>query len=153
MTGFNWRFPAAMQRLHAMAEAGHLGRLFHVGARWLGARWADETAPVTWRMDRAAAGHGAMGDRSVHVIDMVRWSVGGFVRVGASGGRAHDGQGVPGGKPADTEDFCSMLGVLASGAQVTVQVSRAARGRGEHFLEAYGDAGALEYRMDRSAPR
>ena len=153
MTGFNWRFPAAMQRFHAMAEAGHLGRLFHVGARWLGARWADETAPVTWRMDRASAGHGAMGDMGVHVIDMVRWSFGEFVRVAASGGRAHDWQGVPGGKPADTEDFCSMLGVLASGAQVTVQVSRAARGRGEHSIEAYGSAGALEYRLDRSAPR
>ena len=60
---------------------------------------------------------------------------------------------MPGGKPADTEDFCSVLGVLASGAQVTLQVSRAARGRGEHSIEAYGSAGALEYRLDRSAPR
>ena len=38
-----------------------------MGGRWLGARWADESAPITWRMDRAQAGHGAMGDMGVHL--------------------------------------------------------------------------------------
>src|SRR3990172_6958610 len=33
MTCFNWRFPAAMQRLHAMVEEGFLGTLFHAGLR------------------------------------------------------------------------------------------------------------------------
>src|SRR5262245_47399441 len=62
MTSFNWRFPAAMQRFNAMAQSGHVGRLFHLRGEWLGARWADVAAPITWRMDRATAGHGAMGD-------------------------------------------------------------------------------------------
>ena len=69
MTSFNWRFIPAMQRFHSLVEEGGVGRLFHAAGRWLGARWADEAAPATWRMDRAQAGHGAMGDMGVHVID------------------------------------------------------------------------------------
>ena len=41
MTAFNWRFSASMLRFHDMVQAGHVGRPFHLGGRWLGARWAD----------------------------------------------------------------------------------------------------------------
>src|SRR5580765_7841948 len=30
MTGFNWRFPAAMQTLHALVAEGAIGRPFHI---------------------------------------------------------------------------------------------------------------------------
>jgi predicted dehydrogenase len=59
----------------------------------------------------------------------------------------------PGGKPTDAEDFCSVLGELASGGQVTLSVSRAARGANEQFLEAYGSRGSLVYRVDREKPK
>ena len=154
MTSFNWRFIPAMQRFHSLVEAGAVGRLFHAGGRWLGARWADEAAPVTWRMDRAQAGHGAMGDMGVHVIDLIRWHFGEFARVTAQAGVAYPTRGVPGGdKPADAEDFCSVMGELVSGGQVTFSVSRAARGANESFLEAYGSQGSLVYRLDREKPK
>jgi predicted dehydrogenase len=153
MTAFNWRFPAAMQRFHAMVEAGHVGRAIHLGGRWLGARWADETAPSTWRMDRAQAGHGAMGDMGVHLVDLVRWSFGEFARVFARGGVAYASRTMPDGKPADAEDHCAVLAELASGAVVTLQASRAARGANESSLEAYGTRGSLVYRLDRERPR
>ena len=47
MTCFNWRFPAAMQRLHAMVEAGFLGRLFHINVRYFAPRFADEEVAPT----------------------------------------------------------------------------------------------------------
>lgn len=154
MTSFNWRFIPAMQRFHALVDAGSVGRLFHAGARWLGARWADESAPVTWRMDRAQAGHGAMGDMGVHVIDLVRWHFGEFARVTAQAGVAYPTRTLPeGGKPVDAEDYCSVLGELTSGGQVTLSVSRAARGANESFLEAYGSQGSLVYRLDREKPK
>jgi len=149
MTSFNWRFVPAMQRFHSLVEEGAVGRLFHAGGRWLGARWADEAAPATWRMDRAQAGHGAMGDMGVHLIDMVRWNFGEFARVSAQAGVAYPTRSAPGGKPTDAEDFCTVLGELASGGHVTLSVSRAARGANEQFLEAYGSQGSLVYRVDR----
>jgi predicted dehydrogenase len=149
MTSFNWRFIPAMQRFHALVEEGVVGRLFHATGRWLGARAADEAAPATWRMDRAVAGHGAMGDMGVHLIDIVRWSFGEFARVCAQAGVAYPTRTGPGGKPPDAEDFCSVIAELASGGQVTLSVSRAARGASEQFLEAYGSQGSLVYRLDR----
>lgn len=46
-----------------------------------------------------------------------------------------------------------MLAELASGAVVTLQLSRAARGVNESSLEVYGTDGALAYRLDRNQPR
>jgi len=153
MTSFNWRYTAAMQRFHQMATDGHVGRLLHLRGDWLGARWAEETAPVTWRMDRATAGHGAMGDMGVHLIDLVRWSFGEFRRVVSLSGIAHPEAGAPGGRPRSAEDYCAVLAELASGAEVTLQASRAARGGNGHTVQAFGTAGALAYAMDRGAPR
>ena len=154
MTSFNWRYIPAMQRLRAMVEADHLGRPFHMSGRWLGARFADEAATATWRMDRSEAGHGAMGDAGVHLIDLVRWTFGEFTRVAAHAGIAHPSRTVPGGeRAADTEDFCTVLGELASGAHVTLELSRAAIGRNDHGLDAYGSSGALSYRVDRAKPK
>lgn len=154
MTCFNWRFPAAMQRFAAMVREGALGRLFHVSGRYLVPRWADESVAPTWRMDRTQAGHGAMGDLGVHLIDLVRWNFGDFARVSASAGVAHPSRTIPSGeKPADTEDFCSVIGELASGAIVTLTVSRSARAANEQALDAYGSGGSLVYRLVRDGPR
>jgi predicted dehydrogenase len=153
MTGFNWRFPAAMQRLHAMIQDGFVGRVLHVTGRWFGARWADEASAATWRMDRAQAGHGAMGDMGVHLVDLVRWTCGDVQRVVAHAGIAYP-RTVPGtARAADAEDYATVVAELASGAEVSLAVSRAAHGRNDHLLEIYGTRGALAYRLTREHPR
>lgn len=154
MTGFNWRFTAAMQELHALVAEGALGRVFHVSAHWLGARWAAEDAGATWRMDRAQAGHGAMGDMGVHVVDFIRWTFGEFQRLTARSGVAYPARSAPGvARPADAEDWCTVLAELATGAQASVTVSRVAHGTNEHGLEAYGTKGAAQYRLARDGAR
>ncbi|MBI1735336.1 MAG: Gfo/Idh/MocA family oxidoreductase [Candidatus Rokubacteria bacterium] len=154
MTGFNWRFPPAMTRLNAMVREGAVGRVFHVSARWFGGRMADETFTPTWRMDRAIAGHGAMGDMGVHLVDLIRWNFGEFRRLVAHAGVAYASRTVPGGaKPADAEDHATVLAELESGTEVTLSVSRVARGVNDHTLEAFGTTGAVAYRLDRDTPR
>ena len=152
MTGFNWRFPAAMRALHERVDT--LGRVFHLAGRWLGARWADEAATPTWRMDRAQAGHGAMGDQGVHLVDLVRWNFGEFTRVTAQSGIAYPSRTVPGGgRRADAEDYCLVSAELASGAQLTLSVSRVAHGTNDQSLEVFGSGGSLSYRFVRTGPR
>ena len=154
MTGFNWRFPAAMQRMRALMAEGAVGRVLHVHGRWLGARWADEASPTTWRMDREQAGHGAMGDMGVHMVDLVRWTCGEFARVTAHAGIAYPARPVAGtGRATDAEDYLSLVGELVSGAQVSFLASRAAHGRNEHALEISGTRGALAYHLTRDEPR
>ncbi len=146
MTNFNWRSPAAFQRFHAMVQEGFLGRLLHVQVRYMFGRFADESAPATWRMDPAQAGFGTMGDAGVHAIDFVRWNFGEIVRVAAQSSVAYPAKG-------SAEDICQVIGELASGAQVTFAVSRVARGANEQTMEAYGTAGALRYGLPRDVPR
>src|SRR5438445_725445 len=154
MTCFNWRFAAAMQELHSRVTEGALGRVFHLALRWFGSRWADEKAAATWRMDRAQAGHGAMGDMGVHLVDLVRWTFGEFRRVSAHTGIAYPSRSAPGvSRPPDAEDYCTVLGELDSGAQVTLIASRAAHGVNEHTLEAFGTRGAMSYRLGRGSAR
>ncbi len=149
----------ARAMVEAAARAGCLAmtgfsRPLHLVLRWLNARWADEGAAATWRMDRAQAGHGAMGDMGVHLIDLARWSFGEFRRVTAHAGVAYPARSAPGvGRPPDAEDYCTLLGELDSGAQVTLVASRAAHGTNEHTLEAYGTRGGLRYRLSREGPR
>lgn len=149
MTSFNWRFPPSMQELHA--RAGGVGRVFHLAGRWLGGRFADAAAPATWRRDRAQAGHGAMGDAGVHLIDMIRSTFGEFQRVSAMAATAHPSAGA--GRAAEAEDYCLVLAELAGGIPLTLNVSRAAHAMTEHTLEVFGERGALLYRLDRGHPR
>jgi predicted dehydrogenase len=72
MTAFKWRFTAAMQQFHSTVAEGVVGRVFNLAAPWFGSRLADEKAASSRRQDRAQAGHGAMGDMGVHVIDLIR---------------------------------------------------------------------------------
>jgi predicted dehydrogenase len=154
MTSFNWRFVAAMQELNTRVKDGALGRVFHVNGRWMGARWAKATDAATWRMDRAQAGHGSMGDMGVHLVDFVRWTFGDFVRVAARAGVAFPERSAPGvERPADAEDYCAIVGELTSGATVALSTSRAARGLNEHSLDAFGSGGGLAYRFVREGSR
>jgi predicted dehydrogenase len=154
MTSFNWRSPAAFQRFHAMVEEGFLGRLLHVQVRYMFGRFADESLPTTWRTDREQAGHGTMGDAGVHAIDFVHWNFGPIVRVAAQWSIAYPARTTPGGaKPVDAEDLCQFIAELASGAQVSLAISRVARGANEQTMEAYGTAGALRYALARDVPR
>ena len=57
-----------------------------------------------------------------------------------------------GARPADTEDYCTVLAELTSGAQASFTASRVARGANETVLEAYGTKGAMTFRMDRASP-
>jgi len=154
MTAFNWRFTAAMLRFHDVLAEGVVGRVFNLAARWLGSRLADEKAAPSWRQDRAQAGHGAMGDMGVHVIDLIRWNFGEFKRLVVHSGIAYPARTAPGANhPADVDDHCSVLGELASGAQAAFTVSRVAHATNDQSLEAWGDRGAIRYRLTREGSR
>ncbi len=154
MTAFNWRFPAAMQQFHDTVREGVVGRVFNLAARWLGSRLADEKAAPSWRQDRAQAGHGAMGDMGVHVIDLIRWNFGEFARLVVDAGIAYPSRSAPGmNHPADVDDHCSVLAELASGAQAAFTVSRVAHATNDQSLEVWGSGGALRYRLAREGSR
>jgi predicted dehydrogenase len=70
-TGFNHRFHPAVWRAKEISDAGGVGRVFSIRARYgHGGRPGMETE---WRSSKDLCGGGELLDQGVHVIDLIRW--------------------------------------------------------------------------------
>ncbi|MGA2136420.1 MAG: Gfo/Idh/MocA family oxidoreductase [Bryobacteraceae bacterium] len=77
--GFNHRYHPALQKARALYDAGAIGPLLFIRARYgHGGRPGYERA---WRADPAISGGGELLDQGVHLIDLARWFLGDFTRV------------------------------------------------------------------------
>lgn len=77
--GFNHRFHPAFLKARQLCDAGELGPLLYVRARYgHGGRLGYDRE---WRADPAIAGGGELLDQGVHLIDLSRWFLGEFVAV------------------------------------------------------------------------
>jgi predicted dehydrogenase len=77
--GFNHRFHPALARARALVDAGELGPLLHIRARYgHGGRVGYDKE---WRADPAIAGGGELLDQGVHLIDLSRWFLGDITEV------------------------------------------------------------------------
>ncbi len=74
--GFNHRFHPAFQKARSLCDAGELGSLLYVRARYgHGGRIGYDRE---WRTDPAVSGGGELLDQGVHLIDLSRWFLGDF---------------------------------------------------------------------------
>ena len=69
MCGFSYRRTPALSLARELIAAGRLGEIRHVRAQYLQDWLSDPEAPFTWRLDRARAGSGTLGDIGAHSID------------------------------------------------------------------------------------
>ncbi|HEX8911703.1 MAG TPA: Gfo/Idh/MocA family oxidoreductase, partial [Humisphaera sp.] len=77
--GFNHRFHPALLKAREIVDAGGVGPLMFLRARYgHGGRKGMETE---WRGDPAISGGGEMLDQGVHLIDLSRWFLGDFPHV------------------------------------------------------------------------
>jgi predicted dehydrogenase len=80
--GFNHRFHPAFLKARELFDAGALGPMMFVRARYgQGGRLGMEKE---WRGQREIAGGGEMLDQGVHLIDLSRWFLGDFTSVQGS---------------------------------------------------------------------
>ena len=78
--GFNHRYHPALLKARELCDAGVLGELMFVRGRYgHGGRVGYDKE---WRADPALAGGGELIDQGVHLIDLSRWFLGDFTRVG-----------------------------------------------------------------------
>ncbi len=77
--GFNHRFHPAMQKAREYVDAGALGELMFIRARYgHGGRVGYDRE---WRAIPEISGGGELLDQGLHLIDLSRWFLGDFVRV------------------------------------------------------------------------
>ncbi len=78
-TGFNHRFHPAIAKAKQLVDAGAIGDLLTIRARYgHGGRPGMEKE---WRASKTMCGGGELLDQGVHVIDLIRWFAGDFVQL------------------------------------------------------------------------
>nr|WP_246235467.1 Gfo/Idh/MocA family oxidoreductase [Streptomyces boluensis] len=164
MVGFNYRRVPAMTLARRMIAEGRIGRVRHVRVVYLQDWLVDPEFPLTWRLDRAHAGSGALGDLGAHIVDLAQFVAGEqivgvsamtetFVRerpllAGASAGLAGTGGAERG--PVTVDDAAVFTARLGSGALATFEATRFATGRKNALrLEVNGEHGSLAFDLER----
>ena len=75
-TGFNHRHHPAIWKAHELVEAGEIGDLFFLRARY--GHGGRPGYDKEWRGDPELAGGGELLDQGVHIVDLFRWFAGDF---------------------------------------------------------------------------
>jgi len=76
MVGFTYRRVPAATLARDLVAAGRIGEVRQVRASYLQDWLADAESPMTWRLDSARAGSGALGDIGAHAIDLAQFITG-----------------------------------------------------------------------------
>src|SRR5690349_1801208 len=162
MVGFTYRRVPAVTLARDLVQGGEIGEVRQTRAVYLQDWLSDADAPLTWRLDRAAAGSGALGDIGAHIVDAVQFvtgqtvtTVSGTTRtfvterpvmessVGLSG-TAGDRRG-----PVTVDDAALFLGSLSGGGLATFEATRMAPGRKNALrFEISGTEGAVAFDLE-----
>ncbi len=154
MVGFNYRFVPAIRQAKLLLERGALGEIYHFRARYCQEWIIDPTFPRVWRLNKAEAGSGALGDLGAHIVDLARFLVGEPVTVN---GRLktfikerpleHDPSQMG---TVDVDDAFVALVEFENGAIGTLEATRFAAGRKNlNTFEINGSEGSLEFNLER----
>jgi predicted dehydrogenase len=151
---FNYRFVPAIRQARLLIESGALGQIYHFRAVYLQEGLLPSRGAVrSWRHDRATAGSGALGDLGAHIIDLGRFLVGEFRRVGALTRTFFKERALPNGQglgPVDVDDAFAAAVEFENGAIGTLEATRVAAGRKNYnCLEINAEKGSLRFNLER----
>jgi predicted dehydrogenase len=147
MCAFNYRFVPAVRLARELLEAGELGEVRHFRARYLQEWLADPDFPMTWRLDPAHAGAGALGDLGTHVVDLARYLVG---EPAAVTGVLRTFVAEREGGTVGVDDAFEATVEFESGAVGTLEASRVCQGRKNSFTwEINGSRGSIAFDLER----
>jgi predicted dehydrogenase len=146
LTFFTHRAVAASAEVKRRVAQGDLGRPVQVSAQYFTNSHLRPGKRAGWRMVRAEAGTGVLGDIGSHLVDLVRWWLGGFAAVA---GQWQTITPVREGVRTDADEAVSFLADLACGAQGTFHASKLVAGRGNLLrVELHGTAGSLVWEAE-----
>jgi predicted dehydrogenase len=154
----NYRRVPAVTLAKQLIDEGRIGTIRHFRGLYLQDWIVDPEFPRVWRLEKAKAGSGALGDIASHSLDLARHLVGEIAEVTGLMKTFVTERPVPGAKPGatrktapvDVDDAALALLRFASGAIGTVEGSRFAPGRKNYNrLEINGSKGSLAWDLER----
>jgi predicted dehydrogenase len=150
---FNYRRVPAVSLAREMIQAGEIGEIYQIRARYLQDWIADPAFPMVWRLDKTQAGSGALGDIGSHIIDLARFLVGEFTDVSALM-KTFIKERPLGPKSKETgtvtvDDAAAWIANFDNGAIGTFEATRFARGvKNGNGFEIYGSKGSLMFDLE-----
>jgi predicted dehydrogenase len=135
--GFMMRYHACHAQLKAMLDAGEIGTVVAIRARYSVWYPPDPDRPdESWLFDPARAGGGPLMDAGCHALDLMVHLLGSVDRLVAFADTLVQG--------CQVEDTCSILLQFATGAQGVLQVYNCTPNfQGRNVLEVHGTGGSL----------
>ena len=159
MVGYNYRFIPAIRLARQLIETGELGKIIEFRAVYLQDWIMDPNFPLVWRLQKASAGSGVLGDLGTHVIDLARFLVGdidstvGMTRTFINERPLLDEESQTSGKKTgrvDVDDAFIALLKFKSGPIGSVEASRFSAGRKNYQrIEIHGLEGSLSFNLER----
>lgn len=152
MICFSYRFKSAARYARELIRQGALGKIYHVYAQYLQSWAARDNMPFVWRFNKEITGSGVHGDLGSHMLDLIRFLIGDYVKVCAQAGtfinRRKDMESDEY-HLVDVDDYCNYLAELKGGIPASFNITRFAYGRGNYQrVEVYGSKGGLVYTLD-----
>lgn len=159
MVGFTYRRVPAIQLARTLVAEGRIGEIRHVRAQYLQDWLVDEESPLSWRLDKAKAGSGALGDIGAHIIDLTQFITGEAI-TGVSGqlktfvderpvATASAGLSATAGSergPVTVDDAAIFLARMSGGGLGVYEATRFANGRKNAIrIEINGSQGSLSF--------
>lgn len=153
MVAHNYRFVPAIRQAYNLIKSGQLGRIYHFRAVYL-QEWImpHYGTPMIWRLDKAAAGSGALGDLGSHIIDLARFLVGEMTTVAALTKTFIPERPGADGKllKVEVDDAFAAVMEFDNGAIGTLEATRFAAGRKNYnCLEINGEKGSIRFNLER----
>jgi predicted dehydrogenase len=157
--GFTYRRVPAVQLARQLVADGRIGVIRHVRAQYLQDWIADEDVPLSWRLDKAKAGSGALGDIGAHIVDLAQFITGESItgvagvletfvheRPIATGFSGLSGTAGTERGPVTVDDAAVFLARLAGGGLGVFEATRFAYGRKNAIrLEINGSRGSVAF--------
>ena len=150
----NYRRAPAVTLARQLIQEGRLGEIHHYRGVYLQDWIVDPNFPRVWRLEKAKAGSGALGDIASHSIDLARYLVGEITEVAgllqtfvAERPLPDDPQTKA---PVDVDDAALSLVRFENGAVGSIEGTRFATGRKNYNrFEINGAEGSVAFDLER----
>ena len=149
---FNYRMVPAIVLAKNLIDEGKLGRIFHFRARYLQEWIMDADFPIVWRLKKALAGSGALGDLGAHIIDLARFLCGepkSVMAVTRTFIEERFNESTKKKEKVDVDDAFASVVEFSNGAIGTIEASRFAAGRkNSNIIEINGEKGSIWWDLE-----
>jgi predicted dehydrogenase len=150
----NYRRAPAVALARRIIEEGRIGQIYHYRGTYLQDWLVSPDFPRVWRLEKAKAGSGALGDILSHSLDLARHLVGEIAEVSGMLKTFTASRPAQAGSrelaPVDVDDAALSLVRFEGGAVGSIEGTRFAAGRKNYNrFEINGSKGSLAFDLER----